>query len=298
MESQHQASPVVHPESFALGPSRTPSVTPVQEQTEPNRPERVQIWDVPFDRVDMAGAVGHISKLIKRGVPSYVITANLNYVMLHQQQADIPGITENASLILADGQPIVWRSKIEKNPLPCRVAGSEMIVHLAKRCAAESWPVYFLGGIQGVAQAAADELARQYPDLPIAGVESPPFRELSTDERAEQALRIRSSGAKLLLVAFGQPKGERWIAQNYQQLGVPVSIQLGASFDFLAGTAHRAPELVQKLGLEWAHRALSDPRRLVPRYSANAGFMLKALVKDWQDKVTSWGMNPLSNRTH
>jgi N-acetylglucosaminyldiphosphoundecaprenol N-acetyl-beta-D-mannosaminyltransferase len=178
---------------------------------------------------------------------------------------------------------------LESQPLSERVAGSEMIFELAQRASENGWGIYFLGGETGVAQRCADKLVRLYPGLPVAGVESPPFRELTAEEQAEQDARIAQSGAQILLVAFGQPKGECWIHQNYKRLGVPVSIQLGASFDFIAGTAKRAPVIWQRLGLEWAYRMCSDPKRLVRRYAANAIFLVQALVRDWVRKVDSWG---------
>jgi N-acetylglucosaminyldiphosphoundecaprenol N-acetyl-beta-D-mannosaminyltransferase len=248
------------------------------------------VWEVPFDRVTLAQAVDRIDALVRDGRPRYVITANLNYVMLHHRQDGMQSITQDAALILADGQPIVWRSRLGSKPLPERVAGSEMIYDLAERAQQSGWGIYFLGGEEGVAQACADKLRTMYPGLKIAGVESPPFRALTAQEQAAQDDRIQKSGAKILLVAFGQPKGERWIHQNYQRLGVPVSIQLGASFDFIAGTAKRAPEIWQKMGMEWFYRMASDPKRLVPRYAANISFLASALINDWKRKVTQWGM--------
>ncbi len=258
---------------------------------------RTTVWDVPFDRVTLEQAVGKIEKLIVAGQPSYVITANLNYVMLHHRRAEMQRITEHADLILADGQPIVWRSKIGRAPLPGRIAGSEMIYRLAQQASFRGWGIYFLGGEPGVAATCAERLADLYPGLKIAGVESPPFRELTADEQAAQDERIRNSGAKLLLVAFGQPKGECWIHQHYKRLGVPVSIQLGASFDFIAGTARRAPLAWQRVGLEWAYRMMSDPRRLVPRYASNAWFLASVLIEDWKRKVTSWGMGEWTDQS-
>ena len=254
------------------------------------QPPRSLVWEVPFDQVTLSQAVDKIGELIDRDVPSYVITANLNYVMLHHDDESMLQVTRDASLILADGQPIVLRSRMSKDPLPERVAGSEMIYSLAQRAANEGWGIYFLGGMPGVAATCAEQLQSLYPGLKIAGIESPPFRELTDQEQSEQDARIRDSGAKLLLVAFGQPKGEQWIHQNHQRLGIPVSIQLGASFDFIAGTATRAPAIFQKTGMEWAYRMLTDPKRLVPRYASNALFLASALIRDWKLTVTRWGM--------
>lgn len=252
--------------------------------------DRSLVWGVPFDHVTLDQSVDTIDAMVRRGTPSYVITANLNYAMLNHQRDDMRAVTGDADLILADGQPIVWRSQLGDQPLPERVAGSELIYRLAQRAAEKGWGIYFLGGEPGVAAKCADRLATQYPGLKIAGVESPPFRELTEQEQADQDERIRSSGASLLLVAFGQPKGELWIHQNHKRLGVPVSIQLGASFDFIAGTARRAPKLWQRYGMEWAYRMMTDPKRLVPRYASNAWFLSLALVEDWRQLVTRWGM--------
>jgi N-acetylglucosaminyldiphosphoundecaprenol N-acetyl-beta-D-mannosaminyltransferase len=272
------AAPIALPPQQARSSAQPDA--PRAEAPSLDRPPRRLVWGVPFDRVTMAAAVDHIDALIRRGEPSYVITANLNYVMLHHQQAELQPITRDADLILADGQPIVWRSRYGGMPLPQRVAGSELIDHLAERAAARRWGLYFLGGQPGVAQACAEHLAAAYPGMRVAGVESPPYRSLTPEEEAAQHQRIAASGAHLLLVAFGQPKGERWIHEHYRRLGVPVSIQLGASFDFIAGTAKRAPQRWQRWGGEWAYRMCSNPRRLAPRYAANAVFLMGTLAKE------------------
>ncbi|MEM8667034.1 MAG: WecB/TagA/CpsF family glycosyltransferase [Planctomycetota bacterium] len=237
--------------------------------------ERCDIWQVPFDRVRLDQAVDRIQELVARGTPSYVITANLNYVMLHHQLPELQQVTRDADLILADGQPIVWRSRRTSQPLPERVAGSELIYPLAERASNLGWGVYFLGGQPGVAQTCAERLQKQFPGMRIAGVESPPYRRLTSEEQEQQIARIQQAKPELLLVAFGQPKGDLWIHEHFRACGVPVSIQLGASFDFIAGTAQRAPKIWQKLGMEWAYRMLRDPKRLVPRYVANAKFLFQ-----------------------
>lgn len=244
------------------------------------RTEKSLVWGVPFDRLTKPESVDAIEHLIESRTTGYVITANLNYLMHHNQNPRLRSVTEDAAMILADGQPIVWRSRWSSQPLPTRVAGSEMIYDLADRACQKGWGIYFLGGQTGVAERCARRLADRYPGLRIVGVESPPYRQLTDQEQHEQDARIRDSGADLLLVALGQPKGEIWIHQNYQRLGVPVSIQLGASFDFVAGVSKRAPRIWQRCGMEWAYRMLSDPHRLLPRYAANACFLIKSIIGD------------------
>ncbi|MGI9473780.1 MAG: WecB/TagA/CpsF family glycosyltransferase [Rubripirellula sp.] len=278
--------------SEAVADYPAPATTADESPLSARLPElgRSRVWGVPFDHVTLSEARQRIGEMIRFAQPGYVITANLNYVMLHADRPEMQKVTEDADLILADGQPIVWRSRLSKQALPERVAGSELIYELADLSSQNGWGIYFLGGKPGVAATCAERLSEQYPGLVVAGVESPPFRPLSAEEQQQQDERIQCSGAKILLVAFGQPKGEQWIHQHYQRLGIPVSIQLGASFDFVAGTAKRAPAVWQRLGLEWAYRMLSDPRRLVPRYACNAAFLMRALIEDWKRVVTGWGM--------
>lgn len=245
------------------------------------KPDTVPVWGIPFSKVTMDETVQWIDELIANGEPQYLITANLNYAMLAAKQAELKRVTEGAIGILADGMPIVARSRFGSGPrLPERVAGSELIYRLAEGSANRGWRIYFLGAAPGVAQRCATRLAELYPGMQIAGVESPPFRPLSAEEDEQLNERIRAARTDILLVAFGQPKGEQWIAERYKTLNVPVSIQLGASFDFVAGTAKRAPRVWQKVGMEWAYRMLSDPKRLVPRYAQNARFLLSTLMNE------------------
>lgn len=274
--------PLIPSEDRPASPATTTPGQPVIDPTVDHleRPDKTVVWDVPFDRVTMEQGIDRIAALVTRRTPSYVITANLNYLMLHHRQPGMNRVSEDADVILADGQPIVWRSRFSAKPLPERVAGSEMIFQLAEHARDQGWSIYFLGGAPGVAATCAARLADRYTGLKIAGVESPPFRQLSEQEQAEQDRRISGSGADLLLVAFGQPKGEIWIHRHYRRLGIPVSIQLGASFDFIAGTAKRAPRIWQRCGMEWAYRMCSDPKRLIPRYAANARFLFSVVLRD------------------
>lgn len=244
-------------------------------------PRKVHVWGLSFAALTLEETLDAIGQMIADRVPRMIVTANLNYAMLSAQRDDLADINRDAALVLADGQPIVWRSRCGgETPLPERVAGSELIYRLGERSAVEGWKLYLLGAAPGVAERCADGLRTLYPGCQIVGIDSPPFRALSESEQREQIRRIREAGPDILLVAFGQPKGERWIHEHMESLQVPVSIQLGASFDFVAGTARRAPNWCQRMGLEWAYRMLCDPKRLVPRYTANAVFLAKTVVRE------------------
>ena len=120
---------------------------------------------------------------------------------------------------------------------------------------------------------------RLYPGLQIVGTESPSLEQLNAQEEAAVIARIRAAKPDVLLVAFGQPKGERWIHRNLDELGVPVSIQVGASLDFAAGKIRRAPRWMQQTGLEWAFRVALEPRRLFWRYARDAWFVARVFVR-------------------
>jgi N-acetylglucosaminyldiphosphoundecaprenol N-acetyl-beta-D-mannosaminyltransferase len=244
------------------------------------------VWGVPFSLVDMPQCLQFLDRWISRRQPGFVVTANLHYVMLHHQQAGIAEVTQQATMILADGMPIVWRSRLSRTPLPSRVTGADLIYKLAELASQKSYRLFLFGAAEGVAAAAAEKLVEKYPGLQIAGCYSPPFRHLSEAETTEMLQSIKDTKPDIILVALGQPKGEFWVLNHYLKLQSPLTIQVGASFDFVAGRVRRAPVFFQRTGLEWLYRALSEPKRLVPRYARNMQFMLRMVIGDiislWQ----------------
>ena len=240
----------------------------------------IRVWGLPMAPLSRVEAAQAVDSLIADGRPSYFITANAHYAMISHDDPSMRSINENAAFLLADGAPLVWASKWRKAPLPERVAGSDLIFDLCEQAASRGHRVFFLGGPPGVAEQAARRLEELYPGLIVAGISCPPFRPLTDLEKAEQVAEIRDSRADLLFVAFGQPKGERWIQEHLDTLGVPVCVQVGASLDFVAGRVRRAPRWVQKIGMEWAWRIGTDPFRLGPRYARNAAFLLRMALID------------------
>lgn len=246
----------------------------------PMRPSPTRVWGLPMAPLTRAEAAEAVAALIDAGRPSYFITANTHYVMVSHGDPSLRRINEEAAFLLADGAPLVWASRWRRAPLPERVAGSDLIYDLCEQAAARGDRVFFLGGPLGVAQAAADRLEQRYPGLIVAGVACPPFRSLNDAEQADLIAQIRDARPDLLFVAFGQPKGERWIRQHLDEIEVSVCVQVGASFEFVAGSVRRAPRWVQRIGMEWAWRLGTDPVRLGPRYARNAAFLLRMVLGD------------------
>ena len=249
-------------------------------------PPTSEVWGLPFHALTMQETIDAMDHWIERRVPGYAITANLNYAMLCDRDPKLAELTRQAALVVCDGMPIYWRSRWNKVQLPERVAGSDLIYRLAERCSERGYRMYFYGASEGIAQKTAERLVDLYPKLQVAGWQSPPFGATSQEQIELSLDHIRLAKPDVLLAALGQPKGEYWIQRHFQMLDIPLSIQVGATFDFVAGVWKRAPQIFQKTGLEWLHRAFSDPVRLVPRYSKNILFLIKALRKDGIDMLS------------
>jgi N-acetylglucosaminyldiphosphoundecaprenol N-acetyl-beta-D-mannosaminyltransferase len=248
------------------------------DSSQPLGGNRVWVFGLPLAPLTMAGTVKAIYTLIEIGQPTYIITANTHYAMLSEKDLELRKINAAAALIIADGAPLVWAARWTGQPLPERVAGSDLIFELSEEAARKQSRLFLLGGAKGIADEAARRLCATFPGLQIVGTECPSLQELTEEEEKALIARIHATRPDILLVAFGQPKGERWIHHHLHELGVPISIQVGASLDFAAGMIRRAPRWMQKSGLEWAFRLALEPRRLFWRYACNASFISRNLV--------------------
>lgn len=243
------------------------------------------ILGIPVDHITIQGAVDHVLNLIrnyrsgKNPHAEYIATVNLDFLVkalswnkTNPRHPELLRTLREASLVTADGMPIVWLSKIMGTPLPERVAGSDLVEHLARELAKEGRSVFFLGGPPGLAQKAAKKLENSFPGLKIAGAISPTIsvagRGLVTAEEHDQEVieYINNSGADLLFIGLGNPKQELWYRRIKNRIKVPVSIGIGGAFHFIAGNIPRAPEAMRTWGLEWLYRLYQEPKRLWKRY--------------------------------
>jgi N-acetylglucosaminyldiphosphoundecaprenol N-acetyl-beta-D-mannosaminyltransferase len=266
---------------------RTRDVYQNIELHHPATPERsllplpeTKIWGVRFHAITMEETLDRIEAIVASRKPSFAITANLNYAMLCDRHPRLRSFTDRAALVLCDGKPIQWRSRLGSIRLPERVTGADLIYRLAERSAKTKLRIFLYGAEEGIADRAAKTLSEKFPGCCIAGTLCPPFRNLSEKEKQDQLQSIRATKPDVILVALGQPKGEFWIEENLDALQIPLAIQVGASFDFVAGKAKRAPSFLQKIGAEWLYRTFTDPKRLAPRYAQNAWFLGKSLHRD------------------
>jgi N-acetylglucosaminyldiphosphoundecaprenol N-acetyl-beta-D-mannosaminyltransferase len=231
----------------------------------PARPP-IAMLGVPFDNVTATEAVASIERMVASRRPHYVVTANVDFLVQAQSDVELRRILTEAHLVLCDGTPLVWASRLLGNRLPERVAGSDLVPVLLKVAAEKQYRVFLLGATPDSVEEAAARLRRDHPSLPLAGYYSPPFSDLLAMDHEEIKRRVREARPDLLFVAFGCPKAEKWIAMHYRDLGVPVMAGVGATIDFLAGRVQRAPPWMQQAGVEWMFRLGCEPRRLFRRY--------------------------------
>ena len=254
--------------------------TTASEAAEAGDRDVVRVFGLPLSRFTYQQTLDEVDRLIERGRPGFFITANLNYAMLTRRDERLAKVNRQAAFLVADGMPLVWYAKLTGRRLPERVAGADLISMLIERAAERGHRVFLLGGAGDVAAEVAAIFQSRYPELKIVGVEAPILGELSPEEHERLIARIRRARPDQLLVAFGQPKGELWLAENCRALGVPACVQLGASFDFVAGRVRRAPKWMQRIGAEWLYRIACEPGRMIPRYFRNAVFLAGAVARD------------------
>ena len=218
---------------------------------------RVDILGVGFDRVTLVDAVAELERRLDAGLRTFVITANPEFVMLCRDDREIAAIATRADLVIPDGTGAVLASRLLGDPLPGRAPGRLLVDRLAALASERGLSIFLLGAAAGIAERAAELLRERHPALRVAGTYAG-----SADDDADVVPRVATAAPDILLVAFGMPKQERWIARNLA--GVPsvrLAVGVGGSLDYLAGAAAVPPGLVHAIGLEWLWRLIRDPRR-------------------------------------
>lgn len=229
--------------------------------------ERVPIAGVPVDNVDMNGAIARIEELISSGTGAYVVTPNVDHIVRLQHDHEFMEVYRHADLVVADGMPLIWASRYLGTPLVARVTGADLFPKLCHVAGSRGYRIFLFGALPGAAETAAQKLIDSDPRIVVAGTYCPPYGfEHDEVENKNCIDRIRRARPDILFVGLGAPKQEKWIYRHRDELGVPVSVGVGAAIDFMAGFVRRAPRFVQNAGIEWLWRIMMEPRRLWRRY--------------------------------
>ena len=247
--------------------------------TMPQEPPITVLLGLPFHDVTLEETLDYCASAMKDDKGHYIVTANVDFTTQAYEDPDLKKIVFFADRVVCDGMPLVWLSKWFGYPLRERVAGSDMVPRLLEICGREKHPVYFFGSDQKTLEEAKVIVEEKYPGLKVVGVDAPPFGAVVEWDNDALCEKMRASGAKLLLVCLGCPKQERWIFAHHKESGIPLSIGVGASLDFITGKQKRAPKWMQKSGLEWFWRMSSSPKRLVARYRNDFFFLVRATLQ-------------------
>jgi len=252
--------------------------------------DTVGLFGIAIDNVTMAQALECLRMLLldERG-HHYVVTPNVHHIVRLRRDARFRQAYAGAALVLADGMPLVWASRSLGRPLKMRVTGADLLPYVCEMAASLDKSVFLLGGGDGVAERAADNLRLAYPRLQVAGTYSPPMG-FERDPAEERRIVERINGAHpdVLAIGLGAPKQELWIAAHRDELHFRVALCIGAALDYVAQTLKRAPHWMQSRGLEWLWRLVHEPRRLWKRYLVeDLAFASVVLEEWWRRKSTS-----------
>jgi N-acetylglucosaminyldiphosphoundecaprenol N-acetyl-beta-D-mannosaminyltransferase len=250
--------------------------------------DKVRLFGIDLDPVRLDEAARRVLAMAKDGGPCrYVVTPNVDHVLIYQKTEGLRAAYSDASLIVADGLPIVLAAQVLGHAIPERVAGSDLVPAVFAAAKADSpLRVFLLGAGPGVAERAAKRVEALWKNVQVVGTYSPPFGfERDAAENESILRKVREARPELLIVGLGAPKQELWVHAHRRDISASMALCVGATIDFLAGERSRAPEWMKKVGLEWAHRMSTEPRRLVPRYASNAVGFPKLLFKEWLERL-------------
>ncbi|GMQ60190.1 WecB/TagA/CpsF family glycosyltransferase [Vallitalea sediminicola] len=235
---------------------------------------KVDILGVKVDDLTMSKAVNKVIEYTNSDKKYKIYTPNPEFVMAANQDEEFRNILNQGDLVIPDGIGIVIASKIMKKSITERVAGYDLLQNVFNKIKGTDKTVYFFGASKGVALQAANKMKEIHKGLNVVGIHDGYF-----DEKEEQKIMdtINSLQPDLLLVGLGAPKQEKWISKNINNLNVKVALGVGGSFDGMAGIVKRAPEIYQKLGLEWFYRLIKQPTR-IKRMIKLPMFLIKVII--------------------
>jgi N-acetylglucosaminyldiphosphoundecaprenol N-acetyl-beta-D-mannosaminyltransferase len=250
----------------------------------PTTRQQVTVDDVTFDALREHEVVAHVFDALHRGEGGNLITPNVD-ILRQLRRPQLRDLAEQAELVVPDGMPIVWASRLQGEELPERVTGSSLIWSLSREASTAGRSLYLLGGAEGIAERAADRLQEEMPDLVVSGWDCPPFGFEKSQQQLEETVgAVVEAKPDLVFVALGFPKQERLMQRLREHLPQTWFIGCGGTLTMVAGEVSRAPVWIQKSGFEWVHRLAMEPRRMAKRYLVHdlpyaAGLMARSVAR-------------------
>jgi N-acetylglucosaminyldiphosphoundecaprenol N-acetyl-beta-D-mannosaminyltransferase len=235
---------------------------------------RVNVLGVMINPVDLEDAINTIKNWIQNQEANYICVTSAHGVLECQDDAQLKSIFNQSGLTTPDGMSIVWILRILGNKNVDRVYGPDLMKAVCNESLYQGWKHYLYGGEPGVVEVLSERLNQTYPGLRIVGSFTPPFRDLTHDEERLLLQQIQVSQPDIIWVGLSTPKQERWMANYVNKLPGKVFIGVGAAFDFLSGKKRQAPRWIQRSGIEWLFRLITEPRRLWKRYLQYPRFVM------------------------
>jgi len=220
--------------------------------------ERINIFGVLIDRIDYNEACRRVEKFLQTYGRKVIVTPNAEIIMAARKDINLAEMLNRADICLPDGVGVVIASRIFGNPLAERTTGFDFMLKILKMAEKQSLSVFLLGGKPDVAEKAAAKIKEMFPRIRIAGTHHGYFNEKEENKIIDI---INDKEPDIVLVAMGFPKQEKFMIENRDKLKFRVSMGVGGSFDVLSGNVSRAPIIMQKAGLEWLHRLITQPWR-------------------------------------
>lgn len=240
---------------------------------------RAEILGCSIDRLDMQDTLTEVERAIARRRFTQHVSINTAKLVSLRDDPKLRRIVNACGLINADGQGVVWASRLLGDPLPARVAGIDLMHELIALAERRRYRVYFLGARAEVLDRALERVRERHPRLEIAGSRDGYF---SDDEAAAVAAAIRATRPDIVFVAMSSPRKEYFLGAHGPGLGAPFAMGVGGAIDVVAGVTRRAPAAWQRAGLEWLFRLLQEPRRMFRRYAVTntrfAGLIARSLL--------------------
>ncbi len=223
------------------------------------------VLSASVDVITWENAIDRIGGWAARKESRYVCITNVHSVVTAGQDSSFGEVVRNADMVTPDGAPVAWMMRKQGFAEQERINGPDLMWKYCERAARRQESIFLYGSTSETLALLQDRLVKAFPGIRIAGAISPPFRVLSKEEDDADVERINASGAGTVWVSLGCPKQEKWMAAHRGRVKA-VMIGVGAAFDYHAGTIQRAPQWMQRNGLEWLHRLCSEPSRLWKRY--------------------------------
>jgi len=230
-------------------------------------PDSIRMYDMDVANVTFDEMCEFLDERIRHRIPGFLVTPNVDHVCMFAKNPRFAEAYKRSCLAIPDGQPIMWSSKIFGMPLKQKLSGSDMVWAMSEFAAKNGHSIFLLGGHEGTAAQSAEVLKKTYPGLQVAGVNCPPMG-FDKDPKQLQSVidHLKKAKPDICYVALGAPKQELFMSHYMETTGIPASIGIGGSFDFVSGRTKRAPVWVQNSGFEWFWRLSMEPRRLWRRY--------------------------------